>query len=118
MNDKKIIETYKAVRTVERSRPQALPSEAIEDLKRKIDDGLAHANPQNRETRSLAEILFDIENDSSKTQDRKEFERMIAGIADRLKDHLESNQKPLQVESDTKDEPLSLYERRKFLLRS
>lgn len=57
-----------------------------------IDDGLAHTNPQNRETRSLAEIVSDIENDKNKSQTRKEFEIELARIANRLKGHYEPKQ--------------------------
>lgn len=73
------------------------------------------ANPAS-ETRSLSEIVSDIENDKSKSQAREDFEIHIAKVADRL-----AHRKTVLTVSDNAsqpeqaNEPLPLHERIKFL---
>src|SRR5689334_11180207 len=98
MNDKKIVEAYKTVRAEQASLPKPLPPEAILDIQNTINDGLAKALKDPKpETRSLAEIISDIENEPSKSRDRKELELRICHIADRIKDHYEPKQEPLHL---------------------
>jgi hypothetical protein len=116
MNDKRIIENYKTVRTVEQSQPQPLKPEDLAYIKRTIEDRLAQAkaNPK-PETRSLAEIVSDIENDPSKSPDRKELELRIAKMADRMTHEKSLSVSDEQQSEQVSDEPLPLHEQLRFL---
>jgi hypothetical protein len=116
MNDKKVIENYRSIRDVERLEPQPLKPEDVTYIRKMIEDGFAKAkaNPQ-PETRSLAEIIADIESDKSKSLARKLFEIRMAKMADRL-----AHKKPLSVsggasQSDSVSDVLPLHEQIKFL---
>ena len=90
MNDKRIIENYKTVRAEQASLPKPLPPEAILDIQNTINDGLAKALKDPKpETRSLAEIVSDVENDRTKSRELKELQIHVARIAERIKGHYE-----------------------------
>jgi|ERR1041384_4762655 hypothetical protein len=95
--------------------PPAGFTEYVQDL---IENGLAKTNPKNRDTRSLSEIVSDIENDENKSRARKDFEIRVSKMADRM-----THQKPLSVsndasQSDSVRDVLPLHERIKFLRQS
>jgi hypothetical protein len=116
MNDKRIIEQFKSVRAVELSQPQPLKPDEISHIKSVINDAWQNRSSIIRETRSLSEIVSDIQNDKNKSQARKDFEIRIAKMADRM-----THKKPLSVSNDAsqpRDELLPMYERRKFLKRN
>ena len=119
MNDKKLIETYKLVRADLETLPRPLPPEAIEDIKRMIDNGLAEAkaNPK-PETRSLAEIVAAIEANKNKSPVRKDLEIRLAEIADRMHSKRALTVSDNPSRSEQADEPLQLHERIKFLRQS
>ena len=121
MNDRKVIETYKTVRSVERAQPDpAVQTAARNDLIRMINDAWAEAkaNPKVRNDEEGLQILrglIDTETNSVK----KEFHERIYGIADRMthrKKVITVSDDAPQVEQ-VSDEPLPLFERIKFLRR-
>ena len=91
MNDKRIIENYKTVRTVEQAQPKPLTDLDHEFIKATINDGLskALANPR-PETRSYKQIVAEIENDRSLSPEFLEFKLKIAAIANRLRRSISS----------------------------
>jgi len=109
------IEKLEAI--VARSPEQPPPPRFTEYVQSLIQDGLAHANPQNRETRSLSEIESDTENDKNKSRARKDFEIHIACMAHRmkLKPVLTVSDNASQPEQASDSELLPLHERIKFL---
>jgi len=92
--NKRDLEKLEAIAT--RSPEQPPPAGLTEYAQGLIQDGLAHANPQNRESRSLAKILSDIENDKNKSRTRKDFEIYIAQMAKRM------NPKPVLTVADSR----------------
>jgi hypothetical protein len=100
MNDKRIIEQFKSVRAVELSQPQPLKPDDLSYIQNMIQNAWQNRSSIIRETRSLAEIVDAIENDKSKSRERKDFELRIAKIADRIRDHLEPKSEPLHLESE------------------
>jgi hypothetical protein len=115
MNDKKVVENYKSIRALEQSLPQPLRPEDIDFIKSVINDAWQNRSSIIRETRSLSEIVSDIQNDKNKSRTRKDFEIRIAKMADRM-----THKKPLSVSNDATQpeqvsEPLPLHERIKFL---
>ena len=120
MNDKKVIETYKTVRAVERAQPDpSVQIAARNDLIRMINEAWAEAkaNPKVRnDTEGLQMLrrLIDTETNPVK----KEFHERIYGIAARLS----HRKKPLLVSGDASQHAVSdvlpLDEQLKFLKRN
>jgi hypothetical protein len=118
MNDKRIIETFKQVRAVERAQPDpSLQITARNDLMRMIDRAWAEAkaNPKVRNDTEGLQILRGLI-DTETNPDKREIHERIFGIATRLA----HRKKPLSVsggasQSDSVSEPLPLHEQIKFL---
>lgn len=98
-----------------RSPEQPPPAGFTEYVQGLIEHGLAKANPQNSETRSLTEIVSGIEHDKNKSQARKDFEIYMAKVADRLAHRKTVLTVPDNASQPGADEPLPLHQRIKFL---
>lgn len=118
---KRKLEEIEALDRSEMTKPQPLPPEAIEDIKRTINDAWAKsdANPKVRTDAEELQILRGlIETETNAV--KKEFHERIFGIADRMhhrKKAILVSDEPSQPEQAS-DEPLPLHERIRFLRQS
>jgi hypothetical protein len=118
---KRKLEEIEALDRSETSKPQPLPPEAIEDIKRTINEAWARAkaNPKVRNDEEGLQTLRGLV-DAETNPDKREFHERIFGIATRLA----HRKKPLSVSNDAaqseqaSDGPLPLHERIKFLRQS
>src|SRR5262245_32369459 len=92
---KRKLEEIEALDRSETSKPQPLPPEAIEDIKRTINEAWARANPKVRNDVEGLQILRGLI-DAETNPDKREFHEMIFGIAGRLS----HRKKPLPVSND------------------
>lgn len=116
---KRKLEEIEALDRSGMTKPQALPPEAIEDVKRTINDACkkSQADPTGRTDAEGLQILRGLI-DEETNPDKKEFHERIFGIARRMhhrKKAILISDEPSQLEQASDSEVLPLSERLKYL---